>query len=173
MSRFLSAVSVILILAPQARAQAPVAASQDALSRRPAASATPSISAATSASSSAAAAPKPAPAPPPAVEPTPDIELWLGERVGRFGDYEFPILGGKPTHPTPTGAFKIEWKSRKWWSRQYDAPMPYSCFFKGGAAIHEGSLRTMSHGCVHVSKEAAQYIFSRCKEKVTRVIVYP
>ena len=107
------------------------------------------------------------------VASTPDIELWLGERVGRFGDYEFRILGGKPAHPTPTGAFQVEWKSRNWWSKQYNAPMPYSQFFKGGAAIHEGSLSTMSHGCVHVTQAAARYLYYGTKEKVTRVFVYP
>lgn len=104
---------------------------------------------------------------------TPDIELWLGERVGRFGDYEFKIVGGKPTHPTPTGAFQVEWKSRNWWSRQYNAPMPYSLFFKGGAAIHEGSLSGMSHGCVRVTMATARYLYYGANEKVTRVFVYP
>lgn len=112
----------------------------------------------------------PAPAP---AEPTHDVEIWLGERIGRFGDYEFAVLGGRPDHPTPTGAFHIEWKSRSWWSRQWDAAMPYACFFHRGAAIHEGSLRVKSHGCIHVSREAAKRIFSKGKEKVTRVIVYP
>lgn len=154
------------VTAPQFPPAATGAPSGHALSRRPVGS--------SGTVKTTAAAPKPAPpADPKPVEPTPDVEIWLGERIGRFGDFEFAVLGGKPAHPTPTGAFRIEWKSRKWWSKQYDAPMPNSCFFHRGAAIHEGSLRTMSHGCVHVSKEAASYIFGRGKEKVTRVIVYP
>ncbi len=154
------------VTAPQFPAAATAAPSGDALSRRPAGS--------TSTVTAAAPAPKPAPpADPVPVEPTPDVEIWLGERIGRFGDFEFAVLGGKPAHPTPTGAFRVEWKSRKWWSKQYNAPMPYSVFFHQGCAIHEGSLRSMSHGCVHVSNDAAKHIFGRGKEKVTRVIVYP
>jgi len=104
---------------------------------------------------------------------TADIELWLGERVGRFGDYEFSILGGRPDYPTPVGAFVVQWKSRTWWSKQWNAPMPYAVFFQGGAAIHEGSLSVPSHGCIHVSSKTARYIFQNAREGVTRVFVYP
>ncbi len=148
------------IVQPRVSRSAAVASAPDALSRRPQ---QPGGSSGVGAVTSAKAAD----------EGTHDVEIWLGEGVGRFGDYEFSVLGGKPAHPTPTGAFKIEWKSRKWWSKQYNAPMPYSCFFHKGAAIHEGSLRTMSHGCVHVGPAAAKQIYSKGKEKVTRVIVYP
>jgi lipoprotein-anchoring transpeptidase ErfK/SrfK len=103
----------------------------------------------------------------------PDIELWLGEKVGRYGDFEFAILGGKPAFPTPTGAFQVEWKSRRWWSKQYNAPMPYSIFFHRGAAIHQGSLTRLSHGCVHVTEDAARRLFAAAREKQTRVFVYP
>ena len=103
----------------------------------------------------------------------PDIELWLGERVGRYGDFEFAILGGRPGFPTPKGAFAIEWKNRNHYSKQWNAPMPYAMFFANGAAIHEGSLDTMSHGCVHVSESAARRLFAECPEKRTRVFVYP
>jgi lipoprotein-anchoring transpeptidase ErfK/SrfK len=105
---------------------------------------------------------------------THDVEMWLGERVGRFGDYEFAILGGKPGHQTPQGTFQVEWRNRMHYSRQFNnAPMPYSVFFKGGAAIHEGSLSTRSHGCVHVTRTAAAKIFNGVRDKDTRVIVYP
>jgi lipoprotein-anchoring transpeptidase ErfK/SrfK len=97
----------------------------------------------------------------------------LGEKIGRFGDYEFTILGGRSGYPTPTGAFQVEWKSRSWWSKQWNAEMPYSIFFHGGAAIHEGSLAVTSHGCVHVSGKAARQLYMACKEKETRVFVYP
>ena len=106
-------------------------------------------------------------------EHTHDIEIWLGERKGRFGEYEFEALGGRPTYPSPTGAFAVQWKSRLWWSKQWQAQMPYSLFFKDGAAIHAGSLSTMSHGCIHVSDSVARYLFSATKEGQTRVFVYP
>jgi hypothetical protein len=106
--------------------------------------------------------------------PTADIELWLGERVGRFGDLEFAILGGRSEFPTPTGAYQIEWKSRNWFSRQWQAPMPFAMFFCNGAAIHVGSLTGAgSHGCVRVSESTAKYLFAATREKETRVFVYP
>jgi len=40
------------------------------------------------------------------------------------------------------------------------SPMPYSVFFHGGDAFHEGSLRVSSHGCVHLSHAAAQTFFN-------------
>ena len=38
----------------------------------------------------------------------------------------------------------------------YDAPMPYSVFFNGGIAFHQGSVRVTSHGCVHLTATAAR-----------------
>lgn len=102
-----------------------------------------------------------------------DIEIWLGERVGRFGDYEFTISGGSSQYPTPTGAYSIEWKNRNHWSRQWDAPMPFAQFFCRGAAIHQGNVGGPSKGCVRVTPEAARYLFPRTKEGLTRVFVYP
>ena len=104
---------------------------------------------------------------------TPDVEIWLGERKGRFGEYEFEALGGRPTYPSPTGVFSVQWKARIWWSKQWQAQMPYSIFFKDGAAIHAGSLSTMSHGCIHVSDSVARYLFNATREGSTRVFVYP
>src|SRR5687768_14843420 len=68
----------------------------------------------------------------------PDVEIWLAEGVGRCGDREFGVSGGSSEFPSPTGAFQIEWKSRNWWSKQWQAPMPYAMFFHNGAAIHVG-----------------------------------
>ncbi|MBX7245175.1 MAG: L,D-transpeptidase [Candidatus Sumerlaeaceae bacterium] len=113
---------------------------------------------------------KPKPEP---VTMTPDIEIWLGEKVGRYGDMEFEIQGGMPEFPTPTGAFQIEWKNRDHFSKQWQAPMPYAMFFHNGAAIHVGPLYGGSHGCVRVSESTARYLFGQTKEQVTRVFVYP
>jgi lipoprotein-anchoring transpeptidase ErfK/SrfK len=106
-------------------------------------------------------------------ESTPDIELWLGEGIGRYGDMEFSIRGGSTQFPTPTGAFQIEWKSRNWWSKQWDAPMPYAMFFRNGSAIHVGSMNGYSHGCVRVNESTARQLFAVTREKTTRVFVYP
>ena len=105
---------------------------------------------------------------------TPDIEIWLGENTGRFDRTQFTVRGGMPTYPTPKGAFWIYWKDREHKSSQwYDAPMPCAMFFSGGVAIHQGPLSSSSHGCVRVSMDMAKYLFSRCNEYRTRVIVYP
>jgi lipoprotein-anchoring transpeptidase ErfK/SrfK len=103
----------------------------------------------------------------------PDIEIWLSEGVGRYGNKEFGVSGGRPEFPSPTGAFEIEWKSRLWWSKQWQAPMPYAMFFHNGAAIHVGSLDSHSHGCIRVSEDTAKWLFRVTREKETRVFVYP
>ena len=38
--------------------------------------------------------------------------------------------------------------------------MPWSVFFNGGVAFHEGSLAVTSHGYVHLSPAAAETYFS-------------
>lgn len=103
----------------------------------------------------------------------PDIEIWLSEGVGRYGSKEFGISGGRPEFPSPTGAFQIEWKSRLWFSKQWQAPMPYAMFFHNGAAIHVGSLDSHSHGCIRVSEDTAKWLFRVTRENETRVFVYP
>ena len=105
--------------------------------------------------------------------PPPDVEIWLGEKVGRYGDMEFRIHGGTAEDPTPKGVFRITWKDPMHWSKQYDAWMPYSMFFSAGAALHEGDVSGPSHGCVRVEPEAAHYLYKATRIGVTRVIVYP
>ncbi|MGH3977937.1 MAG: L,D-transpeptidase [Pseudonocardiaceae bacterium] len=72
-----------------------------------------------------------------------------------------PITSGKPGYETPTGVFRVTWKDIDHRSREYDnAPMPYSVFFtNNGIAFHEGSLERQSHGCIHLSHEAARTYF--------------
>lgn len=38
--------------------------------------------------------------------------------------------------------------------------MPYSGFFNGGIAFHEGSLDRQSDGCVRMTREGAQTFFA-------------
>lgn len=71
-----------------------------------------------------------------------------------------PITSGKPGYETPPGTFQVTYKDIDHWSNAYDAPMPYSVFFTtSGIAFHEGSLTDQSHGCVHLSPEAAKTFF--------------
>lgn len=72
-----------------------------------------------------------------------------------------PITSGMKGYRTPPGTFHVQWKNRHHRSRAFNnAPMPYSVFFHNGMAFHEGSLRAQSHGCIHLSRTAAQRFFS-------------
>ena len=71
-----------------------------------------------------------------------------------------PITHGRPGFRTPPGTFRVAFKKRDHVSSIYDAEMPWSVFFNGGVAFHEGSLDVLSHGCVHLSPAAAQTFFS-------------
>jgi len=71
-----------------------------------------------------------------------------------------PVTHGKPGYETPTGTFSVLRKVKDEWSVPYNAPMPYSTYFTSdGIAFHEGSLTELSHGCVHLSPEAAVTFF--------------
>jgi hypothetical protein len=102
----------------------------------------------------------------------PPVEIWLGRRIGRIGDYWFEALGGTSKHPTPTGTYTVKAKHEDFYSRKYKAEMPLSVFFTEQCAIHIGSLRVRSHGCIHVDSEAASRIFSYAKVGGTKVRVH-
>jgi lipoprotein-anchoring transpeptidase ErfK/SrfK len=71
------------------------------------------------------------------------------------------ITHGRAGYRTPPGTFKVSFKSINHRSSIYDnAPMPYSVFFNGGIAFHQGSLRQLSHGCIHLSPAAARKFFA-------------
>jgi lipoprotein-anchoring transpeptidase ErfK/SrfK len=71
-----------------------------------------------------------------------------------------PVTHGRPGYETPTGTFSVLRKVKDDWSVPYNAPMPYSTYFTSdGIAFHEGSLSVQSHGCVHLSHEAAVVFF--------------
>ncbi|MEJ3653741.1 L,D-transpeptidase [Actinomycetes bacterium KLBMP 9759] len=72
-----------------------------------------------------------------------------------------PITHGRKGWRTPPGTFTVTFKNKNHRSTIFDnAPMPYAVFFNGGIAFHQGSLREPSHGCVHLSKGAAQRYFA-------------
>lgn len=72
------------------------------------------------------------------------------------------ITSGKPGWRTPPGVFRVLWKNKNHRSKQFNnAPMPYSVFFTStGIAFHQGSLSQPSHGCIHLSKNAASTFFN-------------
>ena len=84
---------------------------------------------------------------------------------------EFEIMSGDGPggqKPTPRGNFSVIRKSEKHYSQTYDAPMPFSLFFKPLYAIHSrgGELPVRevrrnyaSHGCISVDHEVASWLF--------------
>ena len=70
-----------------------------------------------------------------------------------------PITSGRKGFRTPPGTFSVDFLSRDHVSSIYDAAMPYSVFFNGGIAFHQGSLSQLSHGCIHLSRSAAREFF--------------
>lgn len=84
---------------------------------------------------------------------------WLMDH-GAVSYGPVPITSGKPGYETPPGIFHVTFKDKDHRSSVYNnAPMPYSVFFNGGIAFHEGSLQAKSHGCIHLSHEAAKTFF--------------
>lgn len=84
---------------------------------------------------------------------------WL-IRDGVVQSGPVPITHGRRGFRTPPGTFHVTFKNRDHVSSIYDAPMPYSVFFNGGIAFHQGSLREKSHGCIHLSRTAAKAFFN-------------
>jgi lipoprotein-anchoring transpeptidase ErfK/SrfK len=75
-----------------------------------------------------------------------------------------PVTHGKAGYETPPGTFKVSFKDIDHKSSEFNnAPMPYSVFFNGGIAFHQGSLQQKSHGCVHLSKSAAQKFYGNLR----------
>lgn len=88
--------------------------------------------------------------------------------------YDFDCVTGRTGKETEVGHFKILRKDPDYFSRTYQTPMPYSLFFsEDGKAIHQTTnamLRSYamyvgvnsvgSHGCVGLSEEDAEAIYS-------------
>jgi lipoprotein-anchoring transpeptidase ErfK/SrfK len=71
-----------------------------------------------------------------------------------------PVASGRPGYATPPGIYHVTFKNAHFWSTAFNAPMPYSVFFNGGMAFHEGSVHVPSHGCVHLTQAAAVEFFN-------------
>lgn len=91
-----------------------------------------------------------------------------------FGAYENgklcfwgPVSSGKKGLDTPIGNFYAKWKSRLYYSKKYDAEMPWAVNISdNGVFIHQQSLpgKPASHGCVRLLKEDAQKIYNWIKK---------
>ena len=84
---------------------------------------------------------------------------WL-LRDGHVTYGPVPITHGRNGFRTPPGTFQVASKKRDHVSSIYDAEMPWSVFFNGGVAFHEGSLAVLSHGCIHLASPAAETYFA-------------
>ena len=90
-------------------------------------------------------------------------QAWLLDG-GRVVTGPVPISHGRPQFPTPTGSFRVTYKDQDHLSTLLgDAPMPYSVFFNGGIAFHQGSVRVPSHGCIHLPAAAARAFFGNLR----------
>ena len=84
---------------------------------------------------------------------------WL-QSNGKVVYGPVPISSGRPGYRTPAGTYHVYWKDIDHWSSTYNAPMPYSVFFNGGIAFHQGDPGVPSHGCIHLLYSSATFYFS-------------
>jgi hypothetical protein len=86
-------------------------------------------------------------------------QAWL-LRGGKVVSGPVPISHGRRGFLTPTGTFRVSFKNEDHISSVYDQPMPFSVFFNGDIAFHQGSVRVKSHGCIHLTASAARAFFA-------------
>ncbi|MDQ3760198.1 MAG: L,D-transpeptidase [Actinomycetota bacterium] len=87
-------------------------------------------------------------------------QAWL-MHDGNIAYGPVPVATGKASFPTDVGTFRVFWKDRDHRSRLFDnAPMPYSVFYNGDEAFHQGSITVRSHGCVRLKQRAAQTFYN-------------
>jgi len=98
-------------------------------------------------------------------------QAWL-LRGGKVVAGPVPISHGRKGFATPTGSFRVSFKNEDHVSSIYDQAMPYSVFFNGGIAFHQGSVRQKSHGCIHLAGASARKFFAEL-EPGDRVQVLP
>jgi hypothetical protein len=73
------------------------------------------------------------------------------------------IIYGANDHPTPTGLFHILQKSQYYYSKTYDAPMPFALrLTDDGVAMHASSVRERkaTHGCIGLPLDFARLLYA-------------
>ena len=73
------------------------------------------------------------------------------------------IIYGAKNHPTPVGIFHILQKSQFYYSKAYDAPMPFALrLTDDGVAMHASNVRDRfaTHGCIGLPPEFARLLFA-------------
>lgn len=87
-------------------------------------------------------------------------KAWLMYRgVVTYGPVD--ISSGMKGHRSDIGIFHVTRKHRHHTSSIYGIPMPYSVFYNGGEAFHQGSLKEKSHGCIHLERKAAKKFYKK------------
>ena len=86
-------------------------------------------------------------------------QAWL-LRGGKVVAGPVPVSHGRKGFATPSGTFRVSFKNQDHVSSIYDQEMPYSVFFNGDIAFHQGSVRVKSHGCVHLTASVARQFFA-------------
>lgn len=69
------------------------------------------------------------------------------------------IASGRKGYRSDKGRFHVTYKDRDHVSSIFHAPMPYSVFYNGGEAFHQGSRKVRSHGCIHLSHKSAKRFY--------------
>lgn len=106
-------------------------------------------------------------------EKAPSIQIWRSKQVGYFAGHYFPVSVGKKSKPTPVGSFTVKRKVIDYWSKKYDAPMPYAIFFTDAHALHAGDLSTRSRGCIRLERQTAAWLYRYARTGKTKVIIHP
>jgi hypothetical protein len=89
-------------------------------------------------------------------------QAWL-MRDGKVLTGPVRVSHGRPGFRTPPGTFRVSFLDQDHISTVYDQPMPYSVFFNGDIAFHQGSVRSTSHGCIHLSAATARTFFGELR----------
>jgi hypothetical protein len=100
--------------------------------------------------------------------------------IDGYRRYNWPVSTGRSGYGTPSGVFRPQMMTRRWFSRKYyNSPMPHSIFFYHGFAIHGTTELSRlggpaSHGCVRLHPQHAAALFSlieRDGRSNTRIVI--
>jgi hypothetical protein len=109
------------------------------------------------------------------------IIIWLDYQL--FGTYEYgqlkmwgPISSGRigGEYETPCGMYHALWKNEEYYSKKYEAEMPYAiCFSEDGYFMHQQALpgKPSSHGCIRFKADDAYDIY--CWIKINDPVIIP
>ena len=100
-----------------------------------------------------------------------------GQKVRTINDFSTGgSWDGKP-HPTPRGRFRVIRKDKDHVSSSYKdrrgnpAKMPFYVQFASAVGFHVGDPEVRSHGCIHLTRADAEYVFNFAREEKTNVWV--